>query len=228
MPRLLDLFCGGGGAAEGYIRAGFTVIGVDKEERHRTCYPSPFVCQDAFAYLLTHHHEFDVVHASPPCQGYSTAVTSFKDGAGIDTPKLIPRLRDILRRLNKPYIIENVTGAREELEHPIVLCGSMFGLHITRHRYFETSHAVPQPAHPPCLGRTAAFARAMGWSMRECYIGGHGQNAGIGDKWKLLLDVRHHMTLRELSESIPPAYTEYIGSHFIRMFQPLPSFFKTK
>jgi len=134
LVRILDLFCGAGGAGEGYRRVGFDVPGVDIKPQPRN--PHTFVRGDALEYLRDHGHEYDAIHASPPCQGYSHLTPKeHKD----NHEKLIDKLRVLLKRIGKPYIIENVAGAKHELENPIMLCGSMFNLRCQRHRFFETS-----------------------------------------------------------------------------------------
>lgn len=106
-PRLLDLFCGAGGAAMGYHRAGFDVVGVDiKPQKH---YPFEFHQGDALEYVAAHGHEYDVIHASPPCQGYSEETPLEYRG---NHPRMIGAVRDALQKIGKPYIIENVDGAR--------------------------------------------------------------------------------------------------------------------
>ena len=87
-------------------------------------------------YLEAHGHEYDLIHASPPCQGYSHLTPAKNKG---DHEKLIPAVRALMQNLGKPYVIENVAGARHELENPVMLCGSMFWLRTQRHRYFETN-----------------------------------------------------------------------------------------
>jgi DNA (cytosine-5)-methyltransferase 1 len=144
MPRLLDLFCGAGGATRGYQFAGFHVTGIDNKPQPRYC-GDAFYQADALDYLAAHGHEFDVIHASPPCQAFSDMrhAPAAKDGH----PRLIAPVRDALRRLSRPYVIENVEGA--PLIDPVMLCGSQFGLGVAgfqlrRHRLFESTI----PLHP--------------------------------------------------------------------------------
>lgn len=136
-PRLLDLFCGAGGAAMGYHRAGFEVVGVDlKPQKH---YPFEFHQADALEFLAEHGREFDVIHASPPCQAH----TSLKNLHDKDYPELIEPTRRLLEKTGLPYIIENVVGA--PLRNPILLCGSSFGLRVRRHRLFESNWFLIAP-----------------------------------------------------------------------------------
>lgn len=137
-PVLLDLYCCQGGAGMGYHRAGFRVVGVDTKPQPR--YPFEFVQADALAFLEKHGPYFDAVHASPPCQAFTTLrhlPTSRSH------PNLIPATRELLDSLGKPYVIENVPGA--PLLNPVVLCGTMFdlrtrcGAQLRRHRLFETN-----------------------------------------------------------------------------------------
>jgi DNA (cytosine-5)-methyltransferase 1 len=139
MVRLLDLFCGAGGAAMGYSRAGFDeIVGVDNRPMPR--YPYTFVQADALEYLQEHGHEFDAIHASPPCQAF--CALSHMANAG-KYPNLIPQTREALKATGLPYVIENVPGA--PLINPVMLCGTMFGLEtdcgaqLRRHRLFETN-----------------------------------------------------------------------------------------
>jgi len=152
LVRCLDLFCCAGGAGEGYRRAGFDVTGVDiRPQPHN---PHRFIRGDALAFLREHGHEFDFIHASPPCQGYSTLAAMHP---GKVWPKLIGQVRSLVKSTGKPYVIENVETAplRRESDlfgnHGVMLCGSMFGLGVARgflrrHRIFETSFPLPQPA----------------------------------------------------------------------------------
>lgn len=195
--RLLDLFCGAGGAATGYHRAGFEVVGIDIKPQLR--YPFEFHQADALEFPL---RGFDVIHASPPCQAYSQA-SACRPGLAGTHPRLIEVIRE--RCTSMPYIIENVKGARSSLRNPIELCGAQFGLPSYRHRYFESSIPLSAPDHLPHTTRTS---RAGHWTPGTfvCVAGNCAPIAlvrvALGIDW---------MRRDELREAIPPIYTEYIG-----------------
>jgi DNA (cytosine-5)-methyltransferase 1 len=206
-PLLLDLFCGAGGAAVGYHRAGFDVIGVDIKPQPR--YPFRFIRHNAISLTAWDINHFDAIHASPPCQSF-TAYRRRGNGVGDGYPDLIAPTRTLLRWTQLPYIIENVPGA--PLWGPVRLCGSSFGLDVRRHRMFESNvtimgapcdHAWQTPRFPPATNRT---------NLRRTV------EVGV---WRIPLDVQQRamdidwMTLRELSEAIPPAYTEFIGRQLL-------------
>lgn len=224
MTRLLDLFCGGGGAAEGYIRAGWDVTGIDHSKHAGVGYPGKFIVADAVEYLREHGHEYDVIHGSPPCQGYSKATRKERKGnyvrdAGRDEPKLIPITRSLMRATGKPWIIENVVGARWEMYSPITLCGGMFGLVIRRHRLFETWPRLPDPLPGHYCPNLAAIAREMGIERQELSIVGCGRRAGQRDRWIKWLEVKLNpgMSRYQTKESIPPAYTHFLAECFKEM-----------
>jgi DNA (cytosine-5)-methyltransferase 1 len=207
-PRLLDLFSGAGGAGKGYANAGFEVVGVDINPQPN--YPFEFHRADAMTYPL---ESFDAIHASPPCQS-DCAYRRRGDGVGDGYADHIAATRERLMASGLPYVIENVTGARHKLRNPIQLCGSSFGLDVQRHRLFESN--VPMLA-PPCdhswqTPRFPAATNRKPMSRRTVEVG----------VWRIPLDVQqramgiHWMTLPELSEAIPPAYTEFIGRQLIR------------
>ena len=207
--RALDLFCCAGGAGVGLHRAGFEVVGVDIVARPR--YPFEFHQADALTFPLD---GFDLIWASPPCQGY----TAMRHAPGA---KGAPRLIDAVRQrmpAGIPWIIENVEEARSEMIDPILLCGSMFdlgaqGCRLQRHRLFECSFPVAQPEcrhdSRPVIGVYGGHARrraasAGGRGTKDVWEGGHKAAASeaMGMDWA---------TLAELSEAIPPDYAEYLG-----------------
>ena len=215
--RLLDLFCGAGGAAMGYHRAGIDeIVGVDNRLQPR--YPFDFVKADALEYVAEHGHEFDAIHASPPCQAFSQAVKK-KNRKG--RPNLIPATREALIQLGVPYIIENVPTACDELREPVTLCGSSFGLPIRRHRLFESniwiwgilcSHKEYPKRYAPAWNRTnplRVLSLSGGYQQRQASIEEH--RAAMGIDWE--------MNIQELSQFIPPAYTKHIGEQMLQQLR---------
>jgi DNA (cytosine-5)-methyltransferase 1 len=208
MPRLLDLFSGAGGAGAGYARAGFEVVGVDLAPQPR--YPFTFVQGDALEYLAAHGHEFDAIHASPPCQRFSTLTAMHGAERVASHPDLVEPTRELLRALGRPYVIENVPGA--PLVSPIMLCGSHFGLgaaglYLRRHRIFEVGGFDFWPP-ASCLHRGFAigvYGHAGGMSVRDS-----NRKFGTTADWREAMDIAW-MTGEELAEAIPPAYTAWIG-----------------
>ena len=204
-PRLLDLFCGAGGAAMGYHRAGFEVVGVDINLQPR--YPFEFHQGDALDWPL---EGFDAYHASPPCQRYSIASAS-RPGLANTYPDLIGPIRDRFLGTPRPYVIENVNGARKMLRDPIRLCGAMFGRELYRHRLFETSFPAAVPHHPR---HTVKCSRAGHWEPGT-YVCIAGNCAPI-KLAREAMDVTW-TTRAELKESIPPAYTEWLGGELLKL-----------
>lgn len=235
--RLLDLFCGAGGAAMGYHRAGFEVIGVDKDPQPN--YPFEFIRMDAVeavecllnAGLNTPAGgfqgwagywqlcDFDVIHASPPCQARSDLQRQSKR----DYAELVPPTRRALVQTGLPYVIENVEGTPDDPEaaliDPIMLCGTMFpGLRVIRHRLFESNVPLTAPPHPrphPLVfthdKRKAHYGR-LDQDTAFVQVTGGG-NATVVNKLDAMgID---WMTGREVNEAIPPAYTEHIGRQLV-------------
>lgn len=198
-PKALDLFCCAGGAGMGLHRAGFDVVGVDIEPQPR--YPFEFHCADALAFPLD---GFDFIWASPPCQQFCALATR-EDLSHY--PDLIDPIRQRLITNGVPFVIENVPGA--PVRRDLVLCGGMFGLRSYRHRHFECSFAIEQPAHPKHTVRV----NRRGENRREHWarggfititgdVGTYCGPEAMGIDW---------MTGNEMSEAIPPAYSEFIG-----------------
>jgi DNA (cytosine-5)-methyltransferase 1 len=209
-PRLLDLFCGAGGAAMGYHRAGFDVTGVDVKPQPR--YPFAFVQADAMTYPLD---GFDAIHASPPCQDHMRGGNKPMHGTGW----MLEATRSRLLSSGVPWIIENVPGAPMRADFQV--CGCMFGLHLgdmqlVRQRWFETSWDGFD-MRPPCYhgGRVAVSVVGTGTtshardSLGYCPTRRDYQQL-MGIDW---------MQRPELSQAIPPAYTEYVGRFLMRQIK---------
>lgn len=216
--RCLDLFCGAGGAGMGYSRSGFEVVGVDLHPQKH--YPFEFVQGDALEYCYEHGHEFDFIHASPPCQRYST----MRRGRWQDRehPGLIAPTQTALRTTGKPYIIENVEGARRLLVNPVMLCGTMFGLgtkegnQLRRHRYFECSFGVVLT--PPCRHNRQSAIGVYGGGQHPARRKREGpidlatpEDAEFGIRARRSVMGIEWMSGKELNQAIPPAYTEFLG-----------------
>lgn len=214
-PLLLDLFCGAGGSAVGYHRAGFDVVGVDINPQPN--YPFEFVQADALAYLLVCGRHYDAFHASPPCQTF-TAYRRRGGGVGDAYENLIPLTRTGLRSRSKPYVIENVPGA--PLHDPITLCGSMFGLDVRRHRLFESNVPLTAPACDHGVWTERKYPQATNRANRRftCEVGVYRIPL---DVQKRAMGVDWNVTLHELSEAIPPSYTEFIGIQLMQHVRPV-------
>lgn len=207
-PALLDLFCGAGGAAMGYARAGFNVTGVDI--RHQPRYPFRFIQADALEYATAHGQRYHAIHASPPCKTH-TALRPMSDPGHLS---LVAATRLALERTRLPWVIENVPGA--PLIEPRILCGTQFALgawcadgrwrYLKRHRLFESNwrgvalpHPCPRPA--PAIG---VYGKGGHGSLKRIWTANLAEaRAALGCDW---------MTTRELSQAIPPAYTQHIGA----------------
>lgn len=210
--RILDLYCGAGGASAGYVRAGFDVVGVDINPQPH--YPYTFRQGDALRVNPEHiRRNFDAIHASPPCQDYSKAMRHL----AAPTQRLIAPTRTLLDAAGLPYVIENVEGAplpRQSTltgDHGVELCGTMFGLRVWRHRLFETSFPISAPRG--CDHRLPAMNphNQIGRDRITAEFGAGDQErpwrAEMGVPW---------MTRYEAREAIPPEYTEFIGQFLIQ------------
>lgn len=208
-PKLLDLYSCAGGAGMGYSRAGFEVVGIDiKPQPH---YPFEFHQADALEYLAEHYHEFDVIHASPPCQRYSRITRM--NGTQENHPDLLQASIDALEKTGKPYIVENVPGA--PMRNYLILCGTMFGLRVFRHRWFMTN--------PPIL----MAPMSCNHHGRSCNGGKNGDQKHPEAEFITVTGSVHPiakakkamgidwMNRAELVEAIPPAYTEWLGRQMI-------------
>jgi DNA (cytosine-5)-methyltransferase 1 len=208
-PRGLDLCCNAGGASMGYHLAGFDMTGVDIEPQPN--YPFGFVQADALTFPLD---GFDFVHASPPCQPDSQ-MSACRPGLAETYARLIEPIRARLVAWGGPWVIENVAGAglpgQDDLlgDHGVMLCGTMFGLPLYRHRWFQASRPVAAPHHPRHL---LPASKAGHWEP--------GTIISVAGNCSPIALAREAMgigwtTRSELAESIPPAYTRHIGAQMI-------------
>ena len=207
MPRVLDLFCGAGGASMGYAKAGYEVVGMDI--KHGKRYPFEYIRRDVMTLRPEDLEGFDLIHASPPCQTYSvTKHLRIAQGKSTNKQDLLAQVRSLLIVSEIPYVIENVKGA--PLIDPVQLCGSAFGLKVRRHRLFESSMEL---RGTDCHHKEQGKPVGIYGSMRdEIPGGGHTAktmpeaHAAMGINW---------MIWGELVEAIPPAYTHYIGQQIM-------------
>ena len=218
-PLLLDLFCKAGGASVGYYRAGFEVVGVDIEPQPN--YPYKFIQADAFQYIADHGREYDVIAASPKCQ-FSSGVQHLsraRDGGYPEHLDQITPLRPLLIASDKPYVIENVSGAKRLMQNSIRLCGTMFhGLKVYRHRLFESNLIITAPEHYPHRDSTPSAGNGVS-PKGFISVCGTGGIKGMTSKqiiayWSMAMGI-DWMSRAELAQAIPPAYTEYIGKQII-------------
>jgi len=207
--RILDLFSGAGGAAVGYHRAfpDAEIVGVDIAPQPR--YPFTFVQGDALTVAKMDLGRFDLIHASPPCQHFTRYRNVVKDITD-RYENVLPEIRYWLSSQTTPYVIENVQGA--PMTPTVILCGSMFGLDVRRHRQFECSWMMLQPECRHDVWTERPYKGSTGRGPRfTIEIGAWNEPLELQ---KRCMGVDWPITLRELSEAIPPAYTEWIGNQF--------------
>jgi DNA (cytosine-5)-methyltransferase 1 len=216
-PHLLDLFCGGGGAAVGYSRAGFEVVGVDVEEQPD--YPFTMLKADAIKVLDGGlWKNFDAVHASPPCQGFTNMSNRHRGRGSLadKRPDLLTPTLERLRRLPVPWVVENVPGAWP-LRPTVKLSGPMFGLPVWRLRWFESN--IPLSAPPPprrSLARLGVIGRPDGRRLYRRKDGSVLRAASSVEEAAAALGVPWMKDWRSVKEAVPPAYTEWIGRQLLR------------
>lgn len=221
MKRLLDAFCCAGGATKGYQLAGFHVTGVDINPQPRYC-GDEFHQGDAVEFIREHGHEFDLIHASPPCQ-HDCTLTAGTNKGKFTYPDLLEPTREALESTGRPYIIEQPQGkASKRMRTDLKLCGEQFGLAVIRHRIFEV-----QGIEVPWLEHKKHRGRVKGWRHGEFYDGpyfavyGDGGGKGTVQEWQDALGIHWTDVRKELAEAIPPAYTKYIGKYAMRSLNGL-------
>jgi hypothetical protein len=243
-PHVLDLYCCAGGAAKGYQRAGFDVVGVDIVDRPNYC-GDEFVEKDALDLLTAYLDsgtfqagEFDLIHASPPCQAGCTITngTNRAKGWGREHVQLVPATRELIQATGVPYVIEQPTGHGGLIRTDLRLCMDMFRSGpppwVQRHRDFElgnwpdlrwfgASESLPeQPPHP----RHEGYVRGMrhGVYRDGPYVAAYGDGGGKAT----VAEMQHALGIdwtgvrEELTEAIPPAYTEFIGRRLASHLRP--------
>lgn len=202
---VLDACCCAGGAAMGWYLAGWDVVGVDVVDQPR--YPFPLIVGDAIEYIRAHGHEYDMVHASWPCQHSAAITRGTNRRLGKKYPDLYGPGRAAQIATGRPYMIEN-PDARPD----VVLCGTQFGLPILRHRKFEAGGWFPLALpHTPHRGRVRGHRHGKHYDGP--YVAAYGRGGGKATVPEMQAamqitwtDVRH-----ELTEAIPPAYTQFLG-----------------
>lgn len=244
---ILDLFCGAGGASDGYWRAGYNPVGVEKDPKRAASYPFPVYIGDAIEAMTTLLNgksldftyknkvtaltldDFIAGHGSPPCQAYSRATTAIPDR--LDRyDRLIAVTREAFIESGLPYVIENVNDSRPELRDPMLLCGRMFGLGafdtdgewltLDRHRLFETNFPCERPEHGK--HQKVQVAGVYGGARRDKVEARTIRKGGYVPKdlnvLRELLDI-DWMSEKDLFLAIPPVYTTYIGQQLDKFLQ---------
>jgi len=230
-PRLLDLFCGAGGAAEGYYRAGFEVVGVDIAEQPD--YPFEFLKQDALWILevLVRHgsifpeptmqsptdeprywlDDFAAIHASPPCPAYSSLRSLHPDA---EHPRLYERVREWLQHAELPYVIENVIGA--PYDSGVMLCGSMFGMPMRRHRNFETSFLVlgPECRHDEQNELIGVYGHSDG-PVQTAKGTKRGPRQATTIEAREIMEMPWATKRKNITDAVPPCFTQFIGASLL-------------
>lgn len=219
-PVLVDVCCGVGGATRGYQRAGFHVIGIDKE-------PQPNYCGDEFLQLdvadLSPEFFRSVgavaAHGSPPCQASCALTKGTNAGNGVEYVQLIPYTRMLFAALPIPTVIENVQGA--EVRRDLTLCGDQFDLEVIRHRYFELgrwSMRDPYLDHPRGgpfrghKGRVAGLRHGVWYQGPYFAVYGDGGGKGSVREWQRAMGIDWTDVRLEIAEAIPPAYAQFVGT----------------
>ena len=192
----------------GYHRAGWEVVGVDVNQQPH--YPFEFYQADALEFSL---EGFDAIHASPPCQEF-TVYRNARPGVPARWPNLIPQTRAILEASGKPFVIENVPGA--PLLNPVRLCGTAFGIRVRRHRLFEANWPIAGIAcdHGRFTDRIFPGSSNRPNGRTVCNVGEYRVPLAVQ---KEHMQIDWDVTLHELSEAIPPAYTEWVGRQLLEV-----------
>jgi DNA (cytosine-5)-methyltransferase 1 len=217
-PLLLDLFCCEGGAATGYHAAGFDVFGVDIDPQPN--YPFKMWVGDALTFLRDKDTRvFDAIHASPPCQSYTTMSNRW----GSDELELIDDVRTLLEATGKPWVIENVVGAKRSMRSPLRLHGGQFGLDLYRPRLFESNVLLmAPPSAPRPVDAAAVYGRKEDGRRLLTRKDGTELRAASLERARDAMEMPW-ASWNGCREAIPPAYTKFIGEQLIRSLTPVPA-----
>jgi len=202
--KVLIPYCGVGGTAMGWHRAGFEVVGIDIQDQPD--FPFTMVKGNALEIIGDIWRDFDVVDAAPPCQ-YSSALTKGTNQGRV-YPNLIPPTRKLLEGIDRPWIIENVAGA--QLRKDYRLCGTMFGLRVFRHRFYETS-GIPKlyPYHTKHTDRVAGYRHGVWYDGNMVAVYGDGGGKGSVETWREAMGIDWTWCRGCIAEAIPPRYSEW-------------------
>jgi SAM-dependent methyltransferase len=215
--RVLDAFCGVGGATRGYQLRGLYVVGVDIAPNPDYC-GDEFIRSDAVEFIREHGGEFDFIHTSPPCPGYSSLTKGTNESQGWDAalgyPRLIPDVRRVLRQSGRPYVIENVQGSPVRVD--ALLCGASFGLRVLRHRYFEMGRwHTRAPVHKPHRGRVQGWRHGTYYDGPYRAVYGDGGGKGSISDWQQAMGIDWTADTKSIAQAIPPAYTHWLAGHWL-------------
>lgn len=230
-PTVLDGCSGAGGAARGYRNAGFAVWGVDTNARLQADYlrsgAEKFICADILDVLADRSfvRHFDFVHCSFPCQGYSR-MSQCRPGLADSYPRLIAPGRELLLTAGVPFVIENVSGARPWLFHPMTLCGAMFNRPTYRHRLFEPGNGLTltAPVQPEAVKRNrecgwahpVPTARAGHWKPgMYVSVSGHERKEPVREA----MDITWMSNREDIAEALPPYMTSFIGLQVLKQLK---------
>jgi len=208
MIKVLDLFCGAGGATVGFQRAGFDVVGIDVNPQPD--YPGTFIQADIRDVTRFTLQGFDYIHASPPCQRNAAITKGTNQHLRHRYPDYYPLVSRLLTQSGLPFSIENPVARAD-----MVLCGEMFGLQVIRHRNFELGNwTASAPTEPKHRGRVKGMRHGVWYEGYYYAVYGCGGGKGSVPEWQSAMDIHWTNNRKSIAEAIPPAYTEYVGTQF--------------
>jgi DNA (cytosine-5)-methyltransferase 1 len=206
--RMLDAFSGESGSGMGYHLAGFAEVdAVDIVQRKRN--PFHFIKADAFEYIRQYGHLYDFIHASPDCHDHSRGNKGAHLSAG--TGWQLTEVIGLLESIGVPYIVENVAGGQKYMKNPVLLCGSMFGKPLIRHRYFQSNIVLPQPEHRCWPKGSAKRGEVITISNKVTWQKAENRRVGL---WREVMEMPW-ASRDGLLQAVPPFYTAYLGRYML-------------